>query len=113
MKTESGDELVSRPSAADDVFRNLLRGAMKDDAGHAPDVLAGFQRKVRERSGGKFYADGWSTAKHDPTNTYLITSMLMLAAVGLIYALLRPLSGDPEPVKNLPAPVNVVAPAPK
>ena len=73
MKTESGDELVSRPSAADDVFRNLLRGAMKDDAGHSPDVLTGFQRKVRERSGGKFYADGWSTAKHDPTNTYLIT----------------------------------------
>src|SRR5688500_2007216 len=111
MKTES-DELVSRPSA-DDVFRDLLRGALKDEAEHRPDVLTGFQRKVRERSGGKFYADGWSTAKHDPTNTYLITSLLMLAAVGLIFALLRPLSGDPEPVKNVPAPVNVVAPAPK
>jgi hypothetical protein len=112
MKTESGDELVSRPSGADDVFRDLLRGAMKDDREHAPDVLAGFQRKVRERSGGKFYADGWSTAKHDPTNTYLITSLLMLAAVGVIYALLRPLSGDPETVRNQAAPVNVVAPPP-
>src|SRR5688572_33422135 len=101
MKTESSDELVSRPSGADDVFRNLLRGAMKEDAEPAPDVLGGFQRKVRERSGGKFYADGWSTAKHDPTNTYLITSLLMLAAVGVIYALLRPLSGEPVPVQNI------------
>jgi hypothetical protein len=114
MKTESGDELVSRPSSADDMFRNLLRGAMKEDEERPlPDVLSGFQRKVRERSGGKFYADGWSTAKHDPTNTYLITSLLMLVAVGLIYALLRSLSGDPEPVRNVPAPVNVVAPVAK
>ena len=88
---DSGDELVSRPSA-DDVLRNVLRGALADEGGPTPDVLAGFQRKVRERSGGKFYADGWSTAKHDPTNTYLVTSVLMLVAVGLIYALLRPLS---------------------
>jgi hypothetical protein len=110
MKTDS-EELVSRPSA-DDVFRNALRGALAD-AGPAPDVLRGFQQKVRERSGGKFYADGWSTARHAPTNTYLITALLMLAAVGLIYALLRPLSGDPERVQNISAPVNVVAPAPK
>ena len=40
-------------------------------------------------------------------------SLLMLDAVGLIYALLRPLSGDPVPVKGTPAPVNVVAPAAK
>jgi predicted PurR-regulated permease PerM len=46
--------------------------------GDAPDVLAGFQKKVRERSDGKFYADGWSTARHPPVNTYLVTSILML-----------------------------------
>jgi hypothetical protein len=112
MKSEASDDLGSRPSAADDVFRSMLRGAMRDE-GPAPDVLKGFQDKVRERSGGKFYADGWSTARHAPTNTYLITSLLMLVALGLIYALLRPLSGEPERVRNAPAPVNVVAPAPK
>jgi hypothetical protein len=37
----------------------------------------------------------------------------MLVALGLIYALLRPLSGEPERVRNVPAPVNVVAPTPK
>ena len=108
MKSEV-DDLGSRPSAADDVFRSMLRGALGDE-GPAPDVLKGFQDKVRERSGGKFYADGWSTARHAPTNTYLITSLLMLAALGLIYSLLRPLSGDAERVRNVPAPVNVVAP---
>ncbi|HEV8247386.1 MAG TPA: hypothetical protein VGP93_16520 [Polyangiaceae bacterium] len=111
MKSESGEELVSRPSA-DDVFRDALRGALSDE-GPSPDVLRGFQQKLRERSGGKFYADGWSTARHAPTNTYLITALLMLAAIGLIYALMRPLSGDPERVENISAPVNVVAPAPQ
>jgi len=112
MKTDATDDFASRPSAADDVFRSMLRGALKEP-GPAPDVLKGFQAKVRERSGGKFYADGWSTARHPPTSTYFITSLLMLAALGLIYALLRPLSGEPERVRNLPDPVNVIAPAPK
>lgn len=109
MKSEVTDDLGSRPSTGDDAFRSLLRGALSPE-GPAPDVLKGFQAKVRARSGGKFYADGWSTARHAPTNTYLITSLLMLAALGLIYALLRPLSGEPERVPNAPAPVNVLPP---
>ncbi len=88
-------------------FRSLLRGALHEDT-PAPDVLAGVQKKIRERSGGKFYADGWSTAKHPPLNTYLITSLLMLAVLGVSYALLSPLVGDPEPVRNQPAPVQII-----
>jgi hypothetical protein len=66
------------------------------------------QRKIRERSRGKFYADGWSTAKHPPLNTYLITSLMMLAILGISYALLSPLVGSPQPVKNEPAPIRVM-----
>jgi hypothetical protein len=96
----------------DDRLRSLVRGAMRDDS-EAPDVLAGFQKKVRERSGGKFYADGWSTSRNPPEFTYLITGILILVALGVITALLLPLSGDAARVENEAAPVNVVAPAPK
>src|SRR6187402_230174 len=91
----------------DDALRAMLRGALREEE-PAPDVLAGVQKKIRERSKGKFYADGWSTAKHPPLNTYLITSLLMLAILGISYALLSPLVGSPEPVKNEPAPIQVI-----
>ena len=99
------------PEVEDDRLRSALRGAMRQD-GEAPDVLAGFQKKLRERSDGKFYADGWSTARHPPINTYFVTGLLMLLALGVIYALLAPLSGEPSRVNNEAAPINVVAPAP-
>ena len=91
-------------------LRAMVRGALRDDQ-KPPDVLGGFQKKLRERSRGKFYADGWSTARHPPENTYLVTSILMLVELAVIYALLAPLSGKAERVNNRPAPVNVVAPA--
>jgi hypothetical protein len=88
-----------------------LLSALKGGAGEEPappDVLAGFQKKLRERSGGKFYEEGWSTSRHPPINTYLITSLLMLAVLGVIYALLAPLSGEPVPVENTPQPVQII-----
>lgn len=91
-------------------LRSALKGGTTEDA--PPDVLAGFQKKLRERSGGKFYEDGWSTSRHPPINTYLITSLMMLAILGLIYALLAPLSGEPVPVENTPQPVQIISPAP-
>ena len=111
--TDTPDELPSvpsvPPSAEDERLRSALRGALRG-GGDAPDVLAGFQKKLRERSDGKFYADGWSTARHPPVNTYLVTSVLMLLALGVIYALLAPLSGEPVPVENVPQPVQVIGP---
>ena len=107
--SESSDDV---PDLEDDRLRSALRGALRPQ-GEAPDVLAGFQKKVRERSDGKFYADGWSTSRHPPVNTYFVTGLLMLLALGVIYALLAPLSGEPARVDNEAAPINVVSPAPK
>jgi hypothetical protein len=98
-KEELGADLLS-----------ALKGTQAEQA--PPDVLAGFQKKLRERSGGKFYEDGWSTSRHPPINTYLITSLMMLAVLGVIYALLAPLSGEPVPVENEPQPVQVISPRP-
>jgi hypothetical protein len=67
---------------------------------------------VRARSGGKFYADGWSTSRHPPINTYLITSLMMLAVLGIVYALLAPLSGEPVKIDATPQPVQIISPKP-
>ena len=108
--SEPGDEKLEvnvAPAEPEESLRSMLRGALREE-GPAPDVLAGVQKKIRERSKGKFYADGWSTAKHPPLNTYLITSLIMLAILVVSYALLSPLVGSPEPVRNQPAPIQVI-----
>jgi hypothetical protein len=94
---------------SEEQLRKLVKGALRDGDAGAPDVLGGVQRKLRERSRGKFYADGWSTTRHPPIATYLLTSLLMLAIVVVVYALLSPLAGEPEAAPEI-APVRVVPP---
>lgn len=114
MTEHDEHDAEQRPSRVPDPeleagVRRLLQGTSKSDPA-PPDVLRGVQRKLRERSRGKFYADGWSTAKHPPVATYLVTSAIMLGITLAIYALLSPLVGEPEAVKNEPAPVRVLPP---
>ena len=98
---------LSDPDDTRDEVRKLVKGALSGEP--APvDVLAGVQKKLRERSGGKFYADEWSTAKQPPTLTFLVTSALMLAVVLIAYAVLAPLRGQAESVKTEPAPIDVL-----
>jgi hypothetical protein len=105
-------EAPEEPTPEGEELAESLRSALKGAAAEpAPDVLAGFQKKLRERSRGKFYEEGWSTSRHAPINTYLITSLIMLAILGIIYAMLAPLSGEPVPVQNTPQPVQIISPA--
>jgi hypothetical protein len=105
----AGEPLGPGAEESSDELRQLLRGGLPD-TNEPPDVLRGVQKKLRERSRGKFYADRWSTDKNPPIATYLVTSAIMLAVTFVIYALLSPLVGDPEPVHNAPAPVRVLPP---
>ena len=91
-------------------MQQLLRGALDEEPDKSPDVLRGVQRKLRDRSGGKFYTDGWSTARYAPVSTYLITSLLMVSFVIFVYLLIHPLSGAPEMVRSVPVPIQVIAP---
>ena len=71
-------------------MRDLLRSALAPPPGAvAPDLLHGVQRKLRRRSRGKFYGDGWSTARA-PRSTYLVTSVLMLVLIGFVFLVLIP-----------------------
>lgn len=101
---EDGDE--------SEELRSLLKGALghDDEAAPSQDLLRGVQKRIRARSGGKYYADGWSTARHPPVATYLLTSLLMLAIVLLVYAVLTPTSGEPVKTPMEPAPVHILPP---
>ncbi len=98
-------------SDAEDRMRDLLKGALESsEGGEDPHVLSGVQRRIRERSGGKFYADEWSTSKQSPTYTYLYTSLVMLLIVGVVYSFLSSLSDQAAEIENTPAPVRIVFP---
>lgn len=119
MTTRDGEMIESElDSATEQRIKDLLRDVAEEEAvtgaANVPkDLLLGVQHKLRVRSGGKFYEEGWSTARHTPVATYLITSLLMLAVMAIAYVVLQPLSGRPETVRNQPAPIEVIAPMPR
>jgi len=113
--TDPNETPVDRESESDDPrdseIRGWLHGALDRDEAPKVDVLAGVQQKLRERSGGKFYDDVWSTAKQPPVATFLVTALVMLAVILTAYAILAPLRGMPEVVPTRPEPVQIVSPA--
>jgi hypothetical protein len=68
--------------------RSILRRA-RVGAHHDVDLLGGVQRRIRERSRGRFYRDGWSR-RDAATSTLLLTSVLMLVILLLVYFVLLP-----------------------
>jgi hypothetical protein len=81
----------SEPQLDDDDVRALLKSAMRVQEATAPppDVLRGVQKKIRQRSRGKFYADGWSTGP-SPKSTYFVTALVMLGLLVVLYFFLVP-----------------------
>ena len=86
-KPPSEREPDSEESAQESV-RSILRRA-KIRRHPEVDLLQGVQRRIRERSRGRFYADGWSR-RTSPTSTYVVTSLLMLIILLLVYFVLLP-----------------------
>ena len=107
-QSEKSDQEVLDES--DEEVSTLLRGALGASPPSTPNVLPAVQKRLRERSGGKFYADGWSTSKHPPIATYLLTSLFMLAILAIVYAALASLVGEAVEVENRPAPVQIFHP---
>lgn len=61
---------------------------------HAPtsedkELLAAVQRKLRKRSKGKFYSDGWSTTRSRVD--YALVAVIMLVTIALVYVMLGPM----------------------
>ena len=76
----------------DPAFSALLKrslAAPAEDAAGAADekkILAGVQRKLRKRSKGKFYNDGWSTSQ-SKLNLVLIAAVMLITIVAVYLAL--------------------------
>jgi len=77
--------------------RELLRSALAPQrTGPPPELLRGVQKRIRQRSRGKFYGDGWSTTR-SPRSTYMVTSLLMLLLMALVFFVLVPWGGGALP----------------
>jgi hypothetical protein len=85
----SDDERDSKDSLAlaELVKRSLGHASVDKDA---PDLLVGVQRKLRQRSRGKFYGDGWSTT--NTRTSYVLVSVAMLIVLAVAYFALGPVS---------------------
>lgn len=91
---EEGDlpELDDDDGAA---IRALLKRSLTKDEpkveAQAPDpeLLRGVQRKIRQRSRGKFYADGWSTSQS--RLNYALVAAVMLVTIVVVYLALGPM----------------------
>jgi hypothetical protein len=86
---KSSDEKAAPPRVDEQRIRSILRSARFSNRTPSPDLLSGVQRRIRERSRGKFYGDGWSRSRA-PTSTYVVTSLLMLVILVLVYFVLIP-----------------------
>ncbi len=77
--------------AATDAVRSLVKRALSDEAigGAAPDLLRGVQRRIRKRSRGKFFADGWSTSQS--RLGYVLVALMTLLLVAVAYFVLSPM----------------------
>jgi hypothetical protein len=72
-------------------MRALVKRALSEDAiaREPPDLLRGVQRRIRKRSRGKFFADGWSTAQ--TRVGYVLVALVTLLLVALAYFALGPM----------------------
>jgi len=71
--------------------RDLLKRSLSTDglAADAPDLVQGVQRRLRRRSRGKFFADGWSTTQ--ARTSYVLVACVTLLLVALAYFTLGPM----------------------
>ena len=74
----------------DEAVKGLLKRALATDvvAKEAPDLLQGVQRRIRKRSRGKFFGDGWSTGQQ--RIGYVLVALVTLLLVALAYLALGP-----------------------
>ena len=75
----------------DELVRSLLKRSLATDvvARDAPDLLQGVQRRIRRRSRGKFFADGWSTGQ--ARMGYVLVALVTLLLVVIAYYALGPM----------------------
>jgi hypothetical protein len=74
----------------DEAMRALLKRAVVEAPiePEAPSLLPGVQRRIRQRSKGKFFSDGWSTTQ--TRFSYVLVALVMLMVIAVAYVALGP-----------------------
>ena len=83
-----------RDEAEDDAMSALLKRSLggvgsEGEGAPSPEILRGVQKRIRARSRGKFYADGWSTSSSRVN--YMLVAAVMLIIVAIAYFGLGPM----------------------
>jgi len=89
---ESETEIDDGPPSDRDPMAALLKrslGAPRLGSGPSPSILRGVQRRIRKRSRGKFFADGWSTT--DARVSHALIALAMLLVLVIAYFALGPI----------------------
>jgi hypothetical protein len=75
----------------DEAIRSLLKRTAQKESEDAPppQILRGVQRKIRARSKGKFFSDGWSTSQSRVN--YALVAVAMLVVIAVAYFALGPM----------------------
>ena len=89
------DEDLPPSTAEDEAMRRLLKRALPGPTHEPPpqEFLREVQTKIRTRSRGKFFADGWSTSTR--RLGYGAVAMVMLLVLLLAFVLTTPRSFGP------------------
>jgi len=96
-KADEGEvEEVEVPALSALLKRSLEPAPLPPSAEPVPDdaekdrlLLASVQRKLRQRSKGKFYADGWSTSQSRVN--YALVAGVMLVVIATVYLAMGPM----------------------
>jgi hypothetical protein len=84
---EHDDEPIATP-AKDDPMAALLKRSLTVTETKQPSILRGVQKRIRKRSRGKFFADGWSTT--DARISHALIALAMLLVLVIAYFALGP-----------------------
>jgi hypothetical protein len=94
--SDSAEPVEELPPGVDldapDPMAALLRRSLTEPAHPgkpSPSILRGVQRRIRKRSRGRFFADGWSTA--DGRVNHLLIAAGMLIVLVVAYFALGPM----------------------
>jgi len=86
----NGPHDPERDSKDDDAVRALLKRSLaKSDPPKDDEFLRGVQRRIRHRSRGRFFADGWSTSSQ--RINYAVVAGMMLVLIAAAYFALGPM----------------------
>jgi len=88
--TDARDEELEDDPRGSDAMRQLLKRSLAVEAmaKGSPTLVAGVQRRIRQRSRGRFFADGWGTTQSRVS--YLLVGLMTLMVAIVAYFALGP-----------------------